>query len=213
MERGLITFSTFMNNKFFEIPIYQRNYSWEKEQLEDLQKEISELRDVLNLLNSVISSKSFHSADEIYSKLLIKKPTEPNEEEYFVEEIPKEKVEGTNIKRKIFSKSKGKEEELLCILNFYDFNRIEIKFIDPEKRSIQETSEDFIRIFLKGGLIKIKEIKGLDIKFFRIKHGGAPKARNFGFSKSRGEFVLFCDADLELREDCLEKMYQSLVDQ
>lgn len=36
MERGLITFSSFMNNKLFVIPIYQRNYSWEKEQLEDL---------------------------------------------------------------------------------------------------------------------------------------------------------------------------------
>ena len=75
----------------------------------------------MNFLNTLISGKSFHSADEIYSKTLIKRPTEPDEEEYFVEEISKEKVEGTNIKRKIFSKSKGKEEELLCIMRGTEF--------------------------------------------------------------------------------------------
>lgn len=135
----------------------QNIYYKKKEQLEELHSEIGELREVLNFLNSLISGKSFHSADEIYSKTLLKKTDASIEEQYFVEEIPKERVEGTNIKRKIFAKSKGRDEELLCILNFYDFNRIEIKIIDPEKRSIKETSEDFIRIFIKGALIKIKD--------------------------------------------------------
>jgi hypothetical protein len=135
----------------------QTMYYKKKEQLEELKLEISELREVLTFLNSLISGKSFHSADEIYSKTLVKKSDKPIEEEYFVEQISKEKVEGTNIKRKIFSKSKGKDEELLSILNFYDFNRVEIKLIAPEKRSIKETSENFIHIFLKGALIKIKE--------------------------------------------------------
>ena len=148
----------------------QNLYYKKKEELEELKSEINELRDILNLLNSLISSKSFHSADEIYSEVLIKKADKPTEEEYFVEEISKEKVEGTNIKRKIFSKSKGNDEELLCILNFYDFNRVEIKFIDPEKRSIKETSEIFIRTFLKGALIKIKETNpdmSLNYEYFK----------------------------------------------
>ena len=54
------------------------------------------------------------------------------------------------------------------------------------------------------------KIKNLDIKFFRIKHGGAPKARNYGFSKSRGEYVLFCDADMVLKRDCLARMKKVL---
>ena len=137
----------------------QTLYYKKKEQLEELQLEISELREVLNFLNSLISGKSFYSADEFYSKSLIKKGDESIEERYFVEEVSKEKVEGTNIKRKIFSKGKNKEDELLCILNFYDFNRVEIKIIDPEKRLIKESSEDFIRIFIRGALIKIKEEK------------------------------------------------------
>ena len=132
-------------------------YYKKKEHLKELELEISELREVLNFLSSLISGKSFHSADELYSQKVLKKTNSFSEDQYFVEEIPKEKVEGTNIKRKIFSKSNQKDDELLCILNCYGLNRVEIKIIDPEKRAIKETSEDFIRVFLKGALIKIKD--------------------------------------------------------
>ncbi|KKM87728.1 hypothetical protein LCGC14_1265920, partial [marine sediment metagenome] len=77
----------------------QNLYYRKKDQLEELQTEISELKDVLNFLNSLISNKSFQSADEIYSKSLMKKEEDAIEENYFVEDLPKEKVEGTNIKR------------------------------------------------------------------------------------------------------------------
>ncbi|MFX1306941.1 MAG: hypothetical protein ACFFDG_08995 [Promethearchaeota archaeon] len=139
------------------LSMIQNIYYKKKEQLEQLKLEIDELREVLNYLNSILSGKSFHSADEIYSKKLFEKAGISSEDQYFVEELPKEKVEGTNIKRKIFSKKSGKEDELLCVLNFYDFNKIEIKIINPEKLVIKETSEDFIKTFLKGALIKIKE--------------------------------------------------------
>ncbi|MFW9901317.1 MAG: hypothetical protein ACFFDY_08515 [Candidatus Thorarchaeota archaeon] len=132
-------------------------YYKKKEQLEELKTEILELREVINYLNSLLTGKSFQSADEIYSKSLIKAVDIPDEEQYFVEEVSKEKVKGTNIKRKIFSKSINNDEELLAILNFYDFNRVEIKIIEPEKRSIRESSEDFVRIFIKGALVEIKE--------------------------------------------------------
>ena len=135
----------------------QNLYYKKKDQVEELQSEISELKDVLNFINSLISNKSFHSADEIYSRSLIKTDNASIEEQYFVEDIPKERIKGTTIKRKIFSKNNEKEENLLCILNFYDLDRVEIKFIDPEHRLIKETSEDFIRIFIKEALIKIKE--------------------------------------------------------
>ena len=139
----------------------QNLYYKKKEQLEELQVEISELREVLNYLNSFISNKSFYTADEIYSKSLNKETFD--EEIYFKEEIPKEKIKGTNLKRKIVIEEGEKQGKLLCILNFYDLNEVEIKFIDPEMRAIKETSEDFINIFLKEGLIKIKE-KNPDLK-------------------------------------------------
>ncbi len=151
----------------------QNLYYKKKEQLEELKSEIVELREVLNFLNSLLSGKSFHSADEIYSKSMVKNVEEPTEEQYFVEEVSKEKVKGTNIKRKIFSKSMNKEEELLSILNFYDFNRVEIKIIEPEKRMIKESSEDFVRIFIKGALVEIKEKNpNMSLKYDYYKNSG-----------------------------------------
>ena len=134
----------------------QSLYYKKKDQLEELQVEINELRDIVNFLNTLITNKSFQSADEFYSKSIVKRDNASIEESCFVEDIPKEKVEGTNIKRKIFSKNKEIEENLLCVLNFFDLNRVEIKFLDPVQRSIKETSEDFIRLFIRGALIKIK---------------------------------------------------------
>jgi hypothetical protein len=137
------------------LSVVQNLYYKKKEQLEDLKIEISDLQSVLNQINSLISNKSFSSADELYSNLqtLEKKSVD----DYFNEEISEETFKGTNIKRKIFSNQNQNEENLLCILNLYDFKRVEIKFIDPEKSAIQETSERFINVFLKGALIKIKE--------------------------------------------------------
>ena len=137
------------------LSVVQNLYFKKKEQLEDLKLEISDLQSVLSQINSLISNKSFSSADELYTKLqtLEKKSVD----DYFKEEISEETFKGTNIKRKIFSNQNQKEEDLLCILNLYDFKRVEIKFIDPEKSAIQETSERFINVFLKGALIKIKE--------------------------------------------------------
>ena len=137
------------------LSVVQNLYYKKKEQLEDLELEISDLQSVLNQINALLSNKSFSSADELYTKLqsLEKKTVD----DYFKEEISEETFKGTNIKRKIFANQNQKEENLLCILNLYDFKRVEIKFIDPENRAIQETSERFINVFLKGALIRVKE--------------------------------------------------------
>ena len=131
----------------------QNLYYKKNEQLEELEAEISELKNVLNNINSMVSNKSFHSADEIYNNALNISEVVPNKD-YFNEEIENENVKGTNIKRKIFSEN---NQDLLCVLNFIDFSFIEIKFLNPSERSIKETSEDFISIFIKGALVKIKE--------------------------------------------------------
>ena len=137
------------------LSIIQNLYYKKKDQLDDLKLEISEIQSVLNNINSLVSNKSFSSADELYSKLHAQENI--SLDEYFNEEISEETFKGTNIKRKIFSNQDQEEENLLCVLNLYDFKKVEIKFIDPEIRGIQETSGNFINIFLKGALIKIKE--------------------------------------------------------
>jgi len=132
----------------------QNIYYKKNEQIEELQQEIADLKDVLNYLNSIISIQSFHSADELYQEA--KNKLENSDlpiEEYFQEEIPDDNAKGTKIKSKIFSE----DDNLLCILNFIDSNIIDIKFIEPEVRNIQETSEDFIGIFVREALLPIKD--------------------------------------------------------
>lgn len=137
----------------------QNLYYKKKEQIEELQLEISELKNVLNYISPMVSNRSFQSADKIYNKAL-DKIKNVSIDESFKEEIQEEKFKGTKIKRKIFSED---NQELLCVLNFIDFNLVTIKFINPDQKSIKETSVDFIEIFLRGALIKIKE-KNPDMK-------------------------------------------------
>ncbi|MBU2575532.1 glycosyltransferase family 2 protein [Patescibacteria group bacterium] len=43
-------------------------------------------------------------------------------------------------------------------------------------------------------------------RVIRQENKGAPAARNRGFAESRGRYVIFCDADVVMRPDMLEKM-------
>ena len=147
----------------------QNIYYKKKDQLAELEFEISELQTTINNLSSLISGKSFASADELYSDLT-PDMSQIADEDYFKEGLPEDKFKGTSIKRKIFSSDKHNEEDLLCVLNLIDLKKVEVKFIDPEKRAIMETSEAFITIFLRGALIKIKESNpnlSVSYKFFK----------------------------------------------
>lgn len=56
-----------------------------------------------------------------------------------------------------------------------------------------------------------KKIFKLNIEWAHNKvNHGAPYSRNKGFKRSKGEYLFFCDADLILRKDALEKMYNTL---
>jgi len=148
----------------------QNLYNKKNEQLEELQNEISDLREVLNLLNSMISTKSFQSADIIYSKSMQEVDKKQDDTQYFVNDISSDRVKDTNIKRKIFSEADEKDSKLLGILNFLDLNKVHIKLIDPMDRKIRETSEAFIRTFLKEALLKIKDTSpdlALDYEYFK----------------------------------------------
>jgi glycosyltransferase involved in cell wall biosynthesis len=48
------------------------------------------------------------------------------------------------------------------------------------------------------------------LSFFRQEHKGAPAARNLGFKHSKGEYVIFCDADLQMEPTMLEEMLKKL---
>ncbi len=50
------------------------------------------------------------------------------------------------------------------------------------------------------------------IKLFSQENKGAPSARNFGFRESKGEYVIFCDADIIMKPNFLSKMHDALVE-
>ena len=52
--------------------------------------------------------------------------------------------------------------------------------------------------------------KNRGVQIIKQENSGANAARNRGFDESSGDFVIFCDADIIMRQDCLEKMFQAL---
>lgn len=50
-----------------------------------------------------------------------------------------------------------------------------------------------------------------DIKVLKQNHKGPGAARNFGVSKSKGEIIVFVDADMEFKEDYIEKLIKPIL--
>ncbi|MDO8462820.1 MAG: glycosyltransferase family A protein [bacterium] len=57
--------------------------------------------------------------------------------------------------------------------------------------------------------VDIPELSGR-LRWVRQEHAGAPAARNRGADATRGELLLFCDADVVLRSHALATMYHAL---
>lgn len=79
----------------------------------------------------------------------------------------------------------------------------------------QQTFTDFEVIVVDDGskdsteeVVRTAPVKA---KYIKLENGGAPRARNRGFAVSSGEFVIFCDADVVMRPDCLQKMHDALL--
>ena len=60
-------------------------------------------------------------------------------------------------------------------------------------------------------VLPYKKIIGHKLKIYNNQtNHGAPYSRNKGYKKSRGEFLLFCDADIIMKEKMLEVMIHEL---
>jgi len=81
---------------------------------------------------------------------------------------------------------------------------------------LKQSFDDYEIIIVDDGSEKQIDVSNFEfrisnLKSFRIFHGGAPKARNFGFEKSTGEYIFFCDADIIfLKKDSLQKFVDVL---
>lgn len=59
----------------------------------------------------------------------------------------------------------------------------------------------------------IKEFKDERIKLFKQENSGPAKARNVGLSNSKGEYIMFCDADDWYEPNMCELMLETLINQ
>ncbi|PLX27828.1 hypothetical protein C0583_01155 [Candidatus Parcubacteria bacterium] len=94
--------------------------------------------------------------------------------------------------------------------------------LDECLASIKEQSYDNYEIIIVNdrstrrlGWVVRKYQKAFGIKLEIINNQtnhGAPYSRNKGFKKSKGEFVVFCDADVVMDEDFLAKLHGVLID-
>src|SRR3989339_2236691 len=91
------------------------------------------------------------------------------------------------------------------------YNRVEI-FEKSLLSAIQQNYENKEIIVVDDGSIpaisnfKFQISNDLQIKWFRQDNAGAPSARNKGFRESKGDYLIFWDADIEAESDMLEKM-------
>jgi len=78
----------------------------------------------------------------------------------------------------------------------------------------QQTYQKFEVIVVNDGsrdnTIPVLENYPKPLTIINQENQGANKARNNGFAKSQGEYVIFCDADLILKGTMLEKMLKAL---
>ena len=66
---------------------------------------------------------------------------------------------------------------------------------------------------MKGALKQEEYFKDDDrVQMFHVEHGGAPKARNFGLSKAKGDYVCFYDCDCALQAGGIRTWIQAFDD-
>lgn len=81
-----------------------------------------------------------------------------------------------------------------------------------EKESLKKIVADFLQ--LHGTNHEVAQshgsYHGTKINLVFAEHQGANTARNRGAAEARGEYLLFCDADIVMRPDMIEKMLKTL---
>ncbi len=63
---------------------------------------------------------------------------------------------------------------------------------------------------LENELLRLAQASSVSLQIIHQKNSGAPTARNNGFKESKGEYVIFWDADTLAEPEMIEKMYQAL---
>lgn len=82
---------------------------------------------------------------------------------------------------------------------------------------LSQTFQDFEVVVVNDGstdnsLSVVGAYSDSRLKVFDKANGGVSRARNFGFQQSKGEWVMFLDADDTIMPNCLETLHQLICD-
>lgn len=75
---------------------------------------------------------------------------------------------------------------------------------------LNQTYKNTEIIVVDDGSNPLIKIDRPEVQLFRQENKGAPAARNFGFSQSKGKYIIFLDADTIAEPDAIEKMVTAL---
>lgn len=89
------------------------------------------------------------------------------------------------------------------------FNRPET-FRRSLDSALKQMYQDIEIIVVDDGSSPAIDVQHSGVQLFRQENKGAPAARNFGFTKSKGDYVIFWDADLIAEPEMIEKMFKTL---
>lgn len=89
------------------------------------------------------------------------------------------------------------------------YNRQEV-FERSSASALIQTYQNIEIIVVDDGSNPPIKIENQRVQLFRQENRGAPAARNFGFSKSKGEYVIFWDADVMADPHMIAKMVAAL---
>jgi len=79
-----------------------------------------------------------------------------------------------------------------------------------ENKEIIVVDDGSVEGNVESGIWNVKKNTNVNIIYYRQENKGAPVARNKGFELSKGDYLIFWDADIEAESDMLEKMAKKL---
>lgn len=113
----------------------------------------------------------------------------------------RESIISSKIERKFYSKN----EKLLSIVNFHDFNRVNITFVNPDKFNIEKNSKIFKKTFEHQTISELKEKNSeIKVKYHHYENSDIIESINLLNIQNISDYNYICEKIMELLSEKAE---------